>query len=261
MVTDTALWQAINAYKLDNADAAFPFSRRLARDNGWSHRRALSAIAEYKRFIYLICHAATIQPGTVLTPSEDVDEVWHLHLIYTQDYWDRFCYETLGRRIHHGPTKGGMAEGDKYLECYRRTLALYEQEFGPPPSAIWPDEATRFQPATIRRIDTSQTLCLPKRQVFLCLGVATPLGLAGCGLTARLASLAATPGALIWGALVFIALVVLIASLRNNPTRSRKKDSDRGCGSGCATNSGCGSGGHSGGGSGCGGSGCGGGGD
>jgi len=212
MVTDTALWQAINAYELDNADAVFPFSRRLARDNGWSHKRALSAIAEYKRFIYLICHFGAI-PGTVLTPSEDVDEVWHLHLIYTQDYWDRFCGQTLDRKIHHGPTMGGLAENDRYMDCYRRTLEIYQREFGPPPRDIWPDPEARFEPSQIRRIDTSRTFCLPKRQVFLCLAAAAPLALAGCGVPAGLVTWAGTPGAMIWAGFAFTGLVFLIINL------------------------------------------------
>src|SRR4051812_26985521 len=105
MKSDLALWQAINAYDLDAADAALPFSHRLARETGWSLAFSKAAIADYKRFIYLICVA-----DRMLTPSDVIDEVWHLHLIYTQDYWDRFCAETLKRKIHHGPTQGGQAE-------------------------------------------------------------------------------------------------------------------------------------------------------
>ncbi|MFT4077197.1 MAG: hypothetical protein QM647_16845 [Asticcacaulis sp.] len=209
MVTDTALWQAINAYELDNADAAFPFGRRLARDNGWSHGRALSAIAEYKRFIYLIM----TQAGTVLTPSEDVDEVWHLHLIYTQDYWHRFCGQTLGRSIHHGPTQGGLAEDSRYMDCYRRTLEIYEREFGPPPPDVWPDPVSRFKPNAMRRIDLSETFLLPKRQVFLCLTAAAPLALAGCGLTTGLVTEAVKIRSLIWGGFALIGLVCLLVNL------------------------------------------------
>ena len=48
MKTDTALWQAINAYDMDDADAAVPFSCRLARDNGWSPDFTRRAIAEWQ---------------------------------------------------------------------------------------------------------------------------------------------------------------------------------------------------------------------
>lgn len=176
MKTDTALWQAINAYDIDAADIALPFSGRLARDNRWSADFARRVVAEYKRFIYLICVS-----GNTLTPSEAVDSVWHLHLIYTRDYWDRFCSETLNRAVHHGPTEGGQAEADKYRDCYRQTLALYRQAFGTePPRDIWPDETLRFAPATTQFIDTRTHVILPRRQVFLCFALAPVMALAGC---------------------------------------------------------------------------------
>jgi hypothetical protein len=215
MVTNTALWQAINAYELDDADAALPFSRRLARDNGWSRSHALSAIAEYKRFIYLICHTDMILlditlAGTVLTPSEDVDAVWHLHLIYTHDYWDRFCGQTLGRQVHHGPTKGGATDGANYRDCYRQTLALYRQVFGPPPRDIWPDEAMRFRPRHIRPIDMSTHIVLPPRQVFLCLTAGLPLLLAGCRMALPVSQVS---GPIVYGAFGLAWLFFLTLNL------------------------------------------------
>ncbi len=205
MVSNTALWQAINAFDMDAADAAFPFSRRLARDNGWSHSFARATIEDYKRFIYLICVS-----GTMLTPSDVIDEVWHLHLIYSENYWDRFCGETLHRKIHHGPTKGGEAEAGKYLNAYQRTLTLYVQEFGtPPPPTLWPDEKTRFErPQNIQRIDISDKIILPKRQVFLCLSLGLPLLLAGC----EMKWTHNTPHLLLW---LGFGLLVLILSLIN----------------------------------------------
>lgn len=176
MKTDTALWQAINAYDIGATDAILPFSRRLARDNGWSPDFASRAIAEYKRFVYLACVS-----GHTVTPSEEVDAVWHLHLMYTRDYWDRFCGATLNRRIHHSPSFGGQAETETYRDAYQRTLTLYEAEFGaPPPADIWPGEAIRFSPQTVQTIDTRTHVILPKRQVFSRLGLASVLALAGC---------------------------------------------------------------------------------
>lgn len=198
MRTDKALWQAINAYDIDAADAVLPFSGRLGRDNGWTLDFARRAVAEYKRFIYLVCVS-----GSTLTPSEAVDSVWHLHLIYTRDYWDRFCAESLNRTVHHGPTEGGRAEADRYRDCYARTLGLYRSEFGTePPGDIWPDETLRFAPPTTQIIDTRTHIILPKRQVFLCLGLAPVLALAGCGLIERSPVLPWTIFALIVAVLV-----------------------------------------------------------
>ncbi len=247
MQTDPALWHALNAYDLDAADAAFPFSRRLARDNGWSHAFACRAIAEYKRFLYLVSVS-----GHMLTPSDEVDCVWHLHLIYSQDYWDRLCRDTLGRRIDHGPTKGGDAEGDKFLDCYRRTLELYQAEFGgPPPTDIWPGEDQRFDIDRYQRIDTTTHITLPKRQVFLCLAAGAALLLTACS-----GGVEAAP----WLQIGFIAFIILL-SLAGSGKKRKGKGGDSGCGSSCSSSGGD-SGGHGGGGHGCGsgcGSGCGGG--
>ncbi|EGF90485.1 hypothetical protein ABI_35080 [Asticcacaulis biprosthecium C19] len=203
MKTDLALWQALNAYDLDAADAELPFSRRLARDNNWSHAHAQATVEEYKRFIYLVCVS-----GTVLTPSEDVDQAWHLHLIYTRDYWDRFCDQTLGRKIHHGPTQGGAAEDSKYLDAYRRTLSLYETDFGtPPPASIWPDPVKRFQPHN----PSSYVIRLPKRQVFLCLTSGASLLLAGCAATA----VAIADAILAWTGFAVMAVILMALNLKH----------------------------------------------
>lgn len=50
MVSSPALWNRINAVQFDRPDCSFPFSRRLARDNGWKYVDALSAIEEYRKF-------------------------------------------------------------------------------------------------------------------------------------------------------------------------------------------------------------------
>lgn len=257
MKTDTALWQAINAYDIDAADVALPFSRRLARDNGWSADFTRRAIAEYKRFIYLACVS-----GRTVTPSEEVDSVWHLHLIYTRDYWDRFCKDTLRRPIHHGPTQGGQVETDKYLGCYRHTLTLYEAEFGAVPSRdLWPEETARFARPTTRQVDTRSHLVLPKRQAFLAGAAGLALTVAACSPETLVKD--AVP--LAFAGVIAFFLIICVASAVSSVRPSRKKDDGSGsdCGSGFfgwgggsdSSDSGNGDGG-----SGCGG-GCGGGGD
>jgi hypothetical protein len=134
------LWQRLRAFEIDESGVELTFVRRLARENGWRAKYALRVVEEYKKFVYLAMVA-----GHEVTPSEQVDQAWHMHLTYTRSYWDKLCGETLGRPLHHGPTKGGAAEQQKYIALYEQTLASYRQHFGyPPPSDIWPDSATRF---------------------------------------------------------------------------------------------------------------------
>lgn len=147
------LWQKIRLFPLD--DGALPFSGRLALENGWEAMYTQRAMMEYKRFIFLICHT-----GQICCPSEEVDQVWHMHLLYTRSYWIDFCQNTLGKDIHHGPTKGDGTERLKHEDMYRETLALYRQVFEKePPTDIWPPVEARFQPV--------QYIRLPKQKYFI----------------------------------------------------------------------------------------------
>ena len=70
--------------------------------------------------------------------------MWHLHLTYTRSYWDRFCGEVLGQTIHHGPTKGGPDEAEKFDRWYQKTLESYQRVFGEEPHTdIWPARRIR----------------------------------------------------------------------------------------------------------------------
>lgn len=135
-----ALWERVAAHPFENDGIALDFTRRLARTLGWPLDETRALVEEYRRF----CFLAVVGDIGAVTPSEEVDEVWHLHLAYTRDYWDRWCGEALGRRLHHDPTAGGPAEQARYRAQYAATLALYERWFGPPPPAFWPGTARRF---------------------------------------------------------------------------------------------------------------------
>jgi hypothetical protein len=129
--------------------------------------------------------------GHPVTPSEQVDQVWHLHLIYTRSYWDEFCGRVLGQRVHHGPTKGGDAEEAKYHDWYERTKESYARLFGDqPPAEIWPASAARFgDDLHERRVNTRRNWiipkpCLPRSAAFW-------IGIAVLGLLAAMSALGA----------------------------------------------------------------------
>lgn len=115
-------------------------------EQGWTRDFALGAIEQYRRFCFLAC----ISP-TPVTPSEEVDAVWHLHLLYTRDYWEVFCPNVLNRDFHHGPTQGGKDEEDRFYTQYARTLILYQYWFGAPPIQYWPPALDRFRPSVRSR--------------------------------------------------------------------------------------------------------------
>ncbi len=152
------LWQKINGFQLDDPAVSFSFTDRLAQENAWELDFALRCVTEYKRFMLLLC----ISEGP-LTPSEAVDQVWHLHLLYTASYWIDFCQGLLGRMIHHGPTRGGPVERDRFTNWYENTISLYHTVFErEAPADIWPSAAVRFAATRFQRINTDDYWLIPK---------------------------------------------------------------------------------------------------
>ncbi|MEM9365367.1 MAG: TIGR04222 domain-containing membrane protein [Planctomycetota bacterium] len=138
-----AFARRVEAFEIDPGDKALSFTARLARENDWTLELAARVIREYKRFCILAMRA-----GHPVTPSEFVDQAWHLHLTYTRSYWDRFCKETLGAPLHHDPTSGGSREGEKFRDWYAATLDRYQEVFGQePPEDVWPSPEDRFRHA------------------------------------------------------------------------------------------------------------------
>jgi hypothetical protein len=156
--SESILWEKILHFELDDPDSEFAFSDRLARENGWKLGYALGCMDEYKRFMFLMM--LTEHP---LTPSDQVDQVWHLHLVYTRSYWEEFCDRTLGKKIHHGPTKGGETEKDTYKNQYEATKVFYKKVFGhEPPAAYWPESSIRFSEINFVRVNRQRNWIIPK---------------------------------------------------------------------------------------------------
>lgn len=153
---------AILNFRIDSTAPSFRFVDRLARENFWSLAYAEKVVQEYKKFLAL----AAVLPHSV-TPSEDVDQAWHLHLTFTDSYWRRLCQETIGRPLHHHPTRGGETEKAKFVQAYEGTLEAYETMFQTaPPKDIWPPSQQRFANVGASRwIDTSGYWVLNKRSV------------------------------------------------------------------------------------------------
>lgn len=162
---DHSLWSRLSRYSIGPDAAALPFATRLARENGWTLAHAERLIDEYRRFCFL-----AVTAGHEVTPSDAVDQVWHLHLTYTRDYWDRFCPDVLGRALHHGPTQGGPNELHRFFDQYALTLKAYEAAFGPAPADLWPSAKRRLiDDARARRVHPRDVVILPKPGLYVML--------------------------------------------------------------------------------------------
>lgn len=240
-LTDDPLWSKLQAFELDVTGDSLTFTRRLARENGWAPDFAARVVEEYRRFLFLAMRA-----GHPVTPSDEVDQAWHLHLVYTCSYWDELCGGVLGRPLHHGPTRGGKSEDTKYHDWYEKTLASYERVFGSaPPADIWPEASQRFSTEMRwRRVNVASCWLLPKSKVRRVAAVVVGAG----GLAGLLVACTGESGGLGAGGWLLLSLIVFTgigSFFQNRRSKSRKKkDGDNsgcgadGCGDGCG--SGCG---------------------
>jgi hypothetical protein len=231
------LYERIQTFLLDKPHAQLSFSKRLARDNGWSLQYARQVIEEYKKFAFL-----AVVAGHPVTPSDQVDQVWHLHLTYTRLYWEEFCLQVLRTSLHHDPTLGGEAENQKFDDWYSKTLESYERFFRTkPPVGIWPTPKDRFgRDLHFVRINTQQNWVLPKMQVqkgaAVSVAILSTLILSGCYIGSSENTIDPFTGALlavigIAAAFGVIRFLLGIVDFIKNPSRPRIRG---GCGgSGC----------------------------
>jgi hypothetical protein len=174
---DHPIWVALSQYRIGSPDGTATFQDRLARENGWGLNKAARVVEEYRRFCFL---AATA--GHEVTPSDAVDQAWHLHLIHSRDYWERFCPDVLGQPLHHAPSAGGSGSRQRFFEAYAQTLKSYERVFGQPaPDDLWPGAAQRFgRDLEARRVHLRDYFLIPRRPAglaWLLGGVASILAL------------------------------------------------------------------------------------
>ena len=224
---EAVLWSAISTFAFDGPDTQLSFAARLARENNWATRYTERVMAEYRKFIFLCC----VTP-TGVTPSDAVDQAWHLHLTYTKSYWNDLCHDTLGREIHHNPTRGGASEGQKFDGMYSNSQALYRQYFGEmPPADIWPSNQQRFSDIDFQRVNRRTNWVIPKPVRAQTVGLFTLAGALG----AALLFLQSTTSMLFWsltGFALFFVLLRRLANANTGPNQNPRQTGDTSGGDG-----------------------------
>lgn len=95
---------------------------------------------EYKKFMAMAM-AFGAEPVPV---SEFLDDFWHTHIVFTQDY-AAMCQTIAGRFVHHRPR---ILDDEAMLAAAftTRTMDLYRQCFGEPNRKVWNSALCRCGP-------------------------------------------------------------------------------------------------------------------
>lgn len=105
-------------------------SEALIKRHGWSRKDAEESCKMYKNYLFL-----KLKYGDqyMLPPSVEIDDVWHLHILYTEKYTSH-CQSIFGFYLHHipGSSNASEAELEKFAKQFSVTEKLYLKEFGEP---------------------------------------------------------------------------------------------------------------------------------
>ncbi len=94
----------------------------------WSLEKFRVVEAQYRCYLFLLYK----YPKRNLPASEDIDEIWHAHILDTRKY-ARDCKRIFGRFMHHFPYLGmrGAADATALKDGFREgTQEIYRLEFG-----------------------------------------------------------------------------------------------------------------------------------
>lgn len=93
---------------------------------GWEPERAAQASQRYLYFLHLL----RLYPDCLLIPTQDIDRVWHCHILQTRKY-RQDCQAFFGYYLDHDPNLNLRLTPDwSLLSAFQQTKALFEQHFG-----------------------------------------------------------------------------------------------------------------------------------
>lgn len=96
---------------------------------GWTEQQAFWAIDRYKAFLFI----SYLYPEILLVPTQEIDRVWHCHILHTRKY-RQDCEMLFGCFIDHEPESESCDEGssddlDAAFVQTQALLAVFEQYF------------------------------------------------------------------------------------------------------------------------------------
>ncbi len=96
-------------------------------DEKWTFEQTNQAMEHYSMFLCLIY----LYPNRKLVPTQEIDKVWHHHILDTMKYAED-CEMLFGRFIHHFPYFGKRGKGDRenLYTAFAETERLFQEHFG-----------------------------------------------------------------------------------------------------------------------------------
>lgn len=110
--------------ELDLSQITYKLSAHL----GWSKKHAEEVARMYRNFLILKLKYPEI---TIMPPSDDIDEFWHMHILDTKNYRGQ-CDKIFGQYLNHNPSIDwdGSATEEELEHGFNTFLELYKKEFG-----------------------------------------------------------------------------------------------------------------------------------
>ena len=102
-----------------------PLIISLMNSYAWTELEARQASQNYLRFLCLL----KLYPDRLLIPTQDIDRVWHCHILHTRQY-RQDCQTIFGHYLDHDPKLNLRMSNRSLFAVYRQTKTLFEQHFG-----------------------------------------------------------------------------------------------------------------------------------
>lgn len=93
----------------------------------WSRAKIERLVVEYRRFLTL----NLIHGSHVSMYSKAVDQMWHAHILHTEEY-GMFCHRAFGYYLHHEPeseTSRSSVSAEAFLKKYEAAFGKTDMEF------------------------------------------------------------------------------------------------------------------------------------
>lgn len=98
-----------------------------SNEEKWNIQQTQQAISCYRMFLLLVY----LYPNSQLVPNQEIDRVWHFHILDTMKY-AQDCEMLFGKFIHHFPYFGqrGKIDRDNLQTAFEQTQVLFQEHFG-----------------------------------------------------------------------------------------------------------------------------------